>query len=124
MEKEKPNNLQERLLHFVVDAIQTLRLLERSVENNAIKFQLIKSASSMGANYEESQAASSRKDFNNKVKIALKEARETNYWLKILVAINENPTVQPKLLHLLDESSQLKKILGSIASKSADVSKK
>ena len=119
MAKEKTNDLQERLLRFVVDVIRTLRLIEDSVENNIIKHQLVKAATSTGANYEESQAGSSKADFLNKVKIALKEAREANYWLKVLAATNDNEAVKPKLLYLLDESSQIKKILGSIATRTA-----
>ncbi len=49
-----------------------------------IKYQLAKSSTSAGANYEESQAGSSKADFNNKVRIALREMRESNYWLRII----------------------------------------
>ncbi|MBM4172292.1 MAG: four helix bundle protein [Ignavibacteria bacterium] len=54
--------------------------------------QLLKSGTSIGANVSESQEASSKKDFQNKLSIALKEARETEYWLKLLTGsliINE-----------------------------------
>ncbi len=120
MEDEKTNEIQERLLKFSVDIILVLRKLNDTVENKVIKYQLIKSASSSGANYEEAQAASSKADFINKVKISLKEARESNYWIKILVAINNDQSIQPNLMKLLNESSQLKKILGSIASRSTN----
>ena len=67
----------------------------------------------MGANYEESQAASSKADFYNKIKISLKEARETAYWLKILKALRLGG--QSELGKLMVESNELKKILGSIS---------
>lgn len=52
------------------------------------KFQLGKSSTSVGANYEEAQAGSSKADFKNKVRISLKEARESNYWLRVLKALD------------------------------------
>ena len=82
---------------------------------NVVKYQLTKSATSSGANYEEAQGASSKSDFLNKVRIALKEMRESNYWLRILLRLESvNPQLNKKLL---DESEELKKILGAIASK-------
>lgn len=108
------NDLGERLLSFSVNIILFLRKTENSVEANIIKHQLIKSATSTGANYEESQAASSKLDFTNKVKISLKEIRETNYWLKIMHKTILNNKNEKELIELIDESEQLKKILGSI----------
>ncbi|UGS24918.1 four helix bundle protein [Flavobacterium channae] len=70
----------------------------------------------MGANYEESQAGSSKADFTNKVKIALREARETNYWLRVLKELNENS--DESLEMLIKESQELKNILGAIVVKS------
>lgn len=63
-----------------------------SSELNVIKYQLTKSATSIGANYEEAQAGSSKLDFTNKVRISLREMRESNYWLRILKGINEETT--------------------------------
>ena len=108
-------DLAERLLRFAVNTIKFLKILSNSPEYSIIKYQLTKSASSAGANYEEAQAASSRADFKNTILISLREMRESNYWYKI---INELDTGQNEgLLSLLDESEQLKKILGSICSK-------
>lgn len=80
-----------------------------------IRYQLGKSCTSIGANYEESQAGSSKADFINKVKIALREARETNYWLRILKELNNNNDVSLDLL--IKESQELKNILGTIVVK-------
>ena len=81
-----------------------------------IRFQLGKSCTSLGANYEESQAGSSKADFTNKVKIALREARETNYGLRILKELNDNNDKSLELL--IKESQELKNILGAIVLKS------
>ena len=109
-------DLQERLFKFATDVIISLRLLPKSPEYTVITYQLIKSATSSGANYEESQAAVSQADFNNKIGIALKEMRETNYWIRLIMAIYESPE---KLTYLEKESDELKRILGSIYTKTS-----
>ena len=73
----KQNDLTERLFQFSVRAIKYLRKVPFNDETKIIKNQLIKSSSSTCANYEESQAGSSKADFTNKVRIALREIRET-----------------------------------------------
>jgi four helix bundle protein len=72
--------LNKRLFEFAVNVLKLLGNLKGGKEFEVIKYQLAKSATSLGANYEESQAASSRADFGNKICILLKELRETNYW--------------------------------------------
>ncbi|MDJ0649559.1 MAG: four helix bundle protein [Xenococcaceae cyanobacterium MO_188.B19] len=66
----------------------------------------------MGNSLEESQSAESKADFIHKMNISLKEARETNYWLRLLVATEEN--LEQRLLPLLDESNQLISIIHTI----------
>ena len=75
---KKVTDLKTRLFEFNVEVIKHLRTLPNNEETRIIKRQLIRSASSTGANYEESQAGSSRADFGNKIRIALREARESN----------------------------------------------
>jgi four helix bundle protein len=106
------NDLLERTFNFGVDCIKFLRLMPNNQEYYVIKNQLIKSSTSTGANYEESQAGSSKADFKNKVRIALREARESNYWLRVIKKI-ENVEI-PELNRLLKESQELKNILGAI----------
>ncbi|MFZ4400310.1 MAG: four helix bundle protein [Bacteroidales bacterium] len=114
------HDIGERLLRFSINVILVLRKLENSIENNVIKYQLIKSATSVGANYEESQAGSSKLDFINKVKILLKEMRETYYWLKITYKTLLSNKNEKDVLELLDESEQLKKILGAICKNASE----
>ena len=110
------NDLEQRLFKFAVRKIKHLRTLPNSSEYNVIKYQLTKSATSSGANYEEAQAGSSKADFTNKVRISLREMRESNYWLRIIEGIN---TEQNNELHyLIQESKELKLILGAIVQKS------
>ena len=77
---------------------EIFKTVPNSIENNVIKYQLGKSAPSSGANYEKSQAGSSRADFKNKVKIALKEMRESNYWLRMCDALELGDTNTRKYL--------------------------
>ncbi len=78
---------------------------------------MAKSSTSSGANYEESQAGSSKADFVNKVRISLREMRESSYWLRIIDGIKGNNINIEELNLLVSESNELKKILGSIVTK-------
>jgi four helix bundle protein len=111
------NDLSERLFNFADYTIKFLRDLPNNTENKVIKHQLIKSATSSGANYEESQAGSSRKDFANKIRIALREMRESNYWLRLIKRNLYNKNNQEKLIYLIKESFELMNILGAILTK-------
>ena len=106
------NNLLDRTFKFGVNCIIFLRTLPRDFEYNVIKLQLTKSSTSIGANYEESQAGSSKDDFKNKVRISLREARESNYWLRVIKALERSENEQ--LESLIQESKELKNILASI----------
>jgi four helix bundle protein len=108
-------DLDRRLFLFAVGIIRFLQEIKLTPENNVLKNQLTKSSTSSGANYEEAQAASSKADFKNKILIALREMRESNYWLRILQELKIGD--QSKNTSLLKESDELKRILGSIASK-------
>lgn len=108
------NELTLRLFNFTVRTIKFLKAITDSPECKVIRYQLIKSSSSAGANYEEAQAGSSKADFTNKVRIALREMRESNYWLRLIKATNESVFNVNELEWLINESSELKKILGSI----------
>ena len=79
-----------------------------------IKYQLSKSATSIGANYEESQTATYN-EFIQRIRISLREANETIYWLKIIDALNLGST--ENRIKLINEADQIGKILGSIVSK-------
>ena len=110
----KRNDLTGRLLEFSINVILFLRKLQNTEEYRVIKHQLIKSSTSSGANYEEAQGASSKADFTNKVRISLKEMRESNYWLKVTKGILLNEDLEKDCLVLIQESKELKNILGAI----------
>ncbi len=107
----KTNLVQEKSYHFALKIIDLYRSL---CEHNEflISKQLLRSRTSIGANVEEATAAQSKRDFIAKMAISSKEARETNYWLRLLRDSRLCPSVE--LSELIDESEQLIKILTSI----------
>jgi four helix bundle protein len=105
-----PEELSERLLTFaarigkLTDAIPDTRL------GRHVAGQLVRCGTSPPPNYEEACAAESRSDFVHKLKIVLKELRETRSWLRYLVKTELMPA--PHLAPLLDEGTQLCNIIG------------
>ena len=112
----KKNDLSERLFEFAVRVIEFLKTIPYTPENKIIREQLAKSSTSSGANYEESQGGSSKADFTNKVRISLREMRESHYWLRIIKRTVKEINIS-ELNYLLKESEELKNILGSIVQK-------
>lgn len=86
--------------------------MKNTRSKNILAKQLVRSGTSIGANIEEAQPGQSRSDFIHKISIALKEARETNYWLRLLEAGELIP--KEKLSELIKESDEVKRILAAI----------
>jgi four helix bundle protein len=80
----KPQELEDRLIDFAVMVIGVVEALPNSKAGNHIAGQLVRSGTSPAPNYSEARSAESRKDFIHKMKISLKELRETVIWLKII----------------------------------------
>ena len=76
--------IQNKSYRFAVRVVKLCRYLQSEHKEFAMSRQLVRSGTSIGANVAESQQAQSRADFVNKLSIALKEAYETNYWLRLL----------------------------------------
>lgn len=79
----KKTDILDKSFNFSLEVIKLYNKL-RAEKEYIISKQLLRSATSIGANVHEASAAYSRKDFAHKMSIASKEARETEYWLKIL----------------------------------------
>lgn len=112
---QKPQDIKERTFEFAIKIIQFAEDLPNSRSSQVVSKQLIRSGTSIGANVEEAVAASSKEDFIYKMNIALREARETNYWLRIIQ--RTLPGVGDTFKTLLQESEEIMKILGAIVSK-------
>ena len=109
-------DLCERTFAFSVRVYKLCKELNaKSINETVICRQLIKSGTSIGANIEEGRAGQSRADFVSKYNIALKEARETFYWLRLLKAVEIFP--ETKLSDLLAECDELIAILTSTVKK-------
>lgn len=78
--------VQEKSFHFAVRIVNLCRYLRDGQKEYVLSKQLLRSGTGIGANVAEAQQAQSRPDFINKMNIALKEAYETNYWLRLLYA--------------------------------------
>ncbi|MBT3256429.1 MAG: four helix bundle protein [Deltaproteobacteria bacterium] len=107
MTKEKKEfNLEDRLIDFAVRIIYVAESLPKTKAGNHIAGQLIRCGTAPAPNYGEAQDAESRADFIHKMKISLKELRETKIWLLIAGKAN---LIKPasKLEPLIDESNQL-----------------
>jgi len=112
---QKKRDLEKRTFNFAVEVIKFLKDIKYSKENEVVKYQLAKSATSIGANYEEAQGAYSKDDFKYKIGICFREAKETNYWIRIIKEANISSS---KILdYLIKESEELKKIFSSIMKK-------
>ena len=114
-EKNKENNkkkfdLQDRLIDYAVRIIKVSEQLPDTKAGKHVSSQILKSGTSPAPNYGEAQSAESRADFIHKLKVALKELRETEVWLKIIVKAK---LIQPstKLSPLLQETDELISIL-------------
>ncbi|MEK7096214.1 MAG: four helix bundle protein [Patescibacteria group bacterium] len=91
-------DLEERTAVFAENVIKMCRTIKYDLIANNIIGQLLRSATSIGANYMEANGASSKKDFRNKIHICKKESQETQHWLRML------GTARPELK---DESQAL-----------------
>lgn len=81
-------DLEERTAKFSERIIGFLKAIKKDIVNESIIKQLIRSATSIGANYCEANNASSKNDFRNKIYICKKESNETKYWLRVITSAN------------------------------------
>jgi len=111
MERNK-RDIKERSFQFAIRIIKFVQKLPKDYASHKIGGQLLEAATSIGANVEEATGGFSKRDFTYKMGVALKEARESNYWLR-LIRVSEL-VKSDELDYLLEESEQLRKILTSI----------
>jgi len=110
-------DLEERTLVFAKNVRLFIKTLPVSIANTEDSKQLVRSSGSVGANYLEANESLSKKDFVFRVKISRKEAKESNYWLRLISETNELKN-KDEVERLINESIELKKILSSIIEKS------
>ena len=103
------DELADRLLELSVRVIRLCNYLDKQSVAPYISRQLIRSGTSVGANYEEARGAESNSDFIHKLGIALKEMRETVYWLKLIQKSEIIP--EDRIMNLSNEAGELCAIL-------------
>ncbi len=115
-EKSRPFDIRVRTFEFAVDVIGFAKTLIRDSDApKPLVDQLIRSASSVGANLEEAFGGQSKADFIHKNTISLKEAREANYWLRLILATSRLTSPhRSQLAELEAESSEIARIVGKI----------
>lgn len=112
----KPNLIQDRTFQFALDIVK-LYVQMTDKKEYVLSKQLLRSGTSIGANVEEAIGGQSKKDFLSKMNIALKETRETNYWLRLL---KESNLVELDYNHTLKESKEITNIISAIVKTTKD----
>ena len=115
MKDENDNDLVERTTEFALRVVRMFVGLPKSEEARVLGKQVLRSGTSVGANYREAQRARSKAEFIAKIGDCLKELDETAYWLELLVRGNIIP--EPKLAALRDENHLLLAIFTTISKK-------
>lgn len=122
LNKEWKQLFSERLLQFGVRIIKLTNKLPKSSAGLAVASQLIKAATSVGANFQEAQDASSPRDFVQKLNIALREAKETIYWLR-LVTMSELLPLKETEQELLEAEEIAAILISSVKSSKLRIEK-
>jgi len=109
----KAIDIRERAFGFAVRVVRLCKYLEKNSEvARSVVSQLLRAGTSVGANLEEARAGQSTADFIHKNAVALKEARECNYWLRLIVATESlKEDVRTGIEELADESMVIAKIV-------------
>lgn len=117
MKTNDPPNIQDRTFAFAVRIVKLCQQLDQTPgTSRTLANQLLRAGTSIGANLEEAKGGQSRADFISKVSISLKEARETLYWLRLLIASEILPEHQ--LAPLTQEAHEIVAILTTIVKRS------
>ncbi len=116
----KKYDLEDRTLEFSKRILKMVKALSADDINKHYTNQIIRSSSSVGANYREANDALGKKDFEHRVKISRKESKETSFWIELIM--EHNPRMKSRMQDILKESIELTKILSSIITKSKNKS--
>ena len=103
------HNIQDKTFRFAVRIVKLCKLLRLDRKEYVLSKQLLRSGTSIGANVSEAQQAQSRADFLSKLNIALKEATETKYWLRLLEATDY--LTEAECTSILNDCIEIEKIL-------------
>ncbi|HHT9115096.1 MAG: four helix bundle protein [Planctomycetes bacterium] len=105
-------DLEERTAKFGENILEFVKILERNEINRPLISQIVRSATSIGANYMEADGAESKKDFQHKIALCKKEAKETRHWLRMIAKANPKRVTIAR--DLWKEAQELALIFSSI----------
>lgn len=114
-EIEKPEDIAPRVFRFIILVLKMTQTLPKNQINIVLINQIIRCVTSIGANIEEARGAHTKSDFAYGMNIAKKEARETLYWIRLIIAMN--PQFSLKLSPFLAENEEIIKMLTAIVKK-------
>jgi four helix bundle protein len=117
IQNSKQYDLEDRTFRFAKNTALFIKQLAKNISNLEYGRQVVDASGSVGANYIEANESLSKKDFIMRIKICRKEAKESAYWLRLIVETNNEECGQEGK-KLLDEAIELKKIFSSILAKS------
>lgn len=109
---KKKYDLEERTARFGEAIIEFAKTLPKDPINSPLISQIVRSGTSVGANYMEADGAESKKDFQHKIAICKKESKETKHWLRMMVKVN--PDRRDECQKLFGEAQELTLIFSSI----------
>jgi four helix bundle protein len=111
----KQYDLEERTEEFAKAVIQISNRLPKNTVNIELISQVVRASGSVGANYIEANESLSKKDFAHRIRICRKEAKESRYWLKLI--LSTNPEREKEINELTQEATELMNIFGAILKK-------
>jgi len=114
--EERRYDLEDRTFEFARRVREFVKKLPRTVCNGEDVKQVVRSSGSVGANYIEANGALGKKDFQMRIRIARKEAKETRYWLRLLDTKGAG-ALEKERDELVQESDELLRIFGAILQK-------
>ena len=115
-QNSKQYDLEDRTLEFGKRIIRLAKALPKNIVNFKLTDQVVRSGTSMGANYREANETETKKDFKYRIRICRKEGKETIYWLQLIIEANSE--FEERVKPLLQETTELVKIFASILIKS------
>lgn len=113
---DKPKyDIHQRIYEFVIRVIKLVNSLPKTDSNSVFIQQLLRCATSIGANDQEADGALTKKDFTHCLTLVRKESKETIYWLKLIS--DTNPVIKPKMGAIIQEGQEIVSIVSSIINK-------
>jgi four helix bundle protein len=108
-------DIHSRIYNFTVRVIKLVNVLPKTASNTTIIPQLLRSVTSIGANDQEADGTLTKKDFLHCCTIVRKEAKETNFWLRLIA--DTNPTLKDNMTDIITEGEEISAIISSIINK-------